>query len=95
MKYQKLSHTSRSTSLTCGTEGCRMHPVRTCTPNHLLQRYARMEAQSEYACIACTLSCASGTDLRARPVLVDKISASELSRKCVKSELLVGSSGCC
>ena len=45
-----------------------------------------MEAQLEYAHIACTFSHA----WRAQSVLSDNISASELSWKFIKSVLLVG-----
>ncbi len=49
-----------------------------------------MEAQLEYAHVACTLSRTLGTDLHARSALINKISALELSRKFIKSALLVG-----
>ncbi len=45
-----------------------------------------MEAQLEYVARFCTF----GTDLYAQSVLVNKISASEISRKFIKSALLVG-----
>ena len=42
-------------------------------------------------CTRCTqVSARCGTDLHAQSVLVNKISASELSRKFIKSALLVG-----
>ncbi len=48
-----------------------------------------MEAQLEYA--SHTHFCTFGTDLYAQSVLIDKISASEFSRKFItKSALLVG-----
>ncbi len=61
-------------------------PFLLCVPNH--QRwYAKMEAQSECVTDFCTFG-AQICD--AQPVLIDKISASELSWKFVKSALLVG-----
>ncbi len=49
-------------------------------PNH--QRwYAKMEARLEYAHLAHTLFTRLGTDLYAQLVLIDKVSASELSRE--------------
>ncbi len=59
-------------------------------PNHQRWR-AKLEAQSEHVHVACTFFFArSGTDLRARSVLIDKISASEISQKSIRSALLVG-----
>ncbi len=40
--------------------------------------------------IACTFFCTFGADLYAQSVLIDKISASELSQKFIESALLVG-----
>ncbi len=62
---------------------------RSTVPNH--QRWcAKMEAQSEHICIAYTCFCTFPTDLYAQSVIINKISASELSRKFIKSALLVG-----
>ncbi len=51
-----------------------------------------MYAQLEYVCTLHTCFCTFGTDLHAPTVLIDKISASELSQKFIKSVvvLLVG-----
>ncbi len=49
-----------------------------------------MEAQSEYVHMLHTHFCMFGADLYAQPVLINKTSASELSRKFIKSVLLVG-----
>ncbi len=49
-----------------------------------------MEAQLEYIHIADTFFCTLGTDLYAQSVIINKISESELSRKFIKSALLVG-----
>ena len=50
-----------------------------------------MEAQLEYiAYILHTRFCTSGADLCAQSVLINKMSASELSRKLTKGALLVG-----
>ncbi len=46
----------------------------------------KMEAQSEYVHVAHTF----GTNLHAQSVLINKISASELSREFIKTALLVG-----
>ncbi len=58
-------------------------------PN-LQRRRAKMEAQSEYVRIAYMIFARPGTDSHARSVLSNKISASELRRKFIKSALLVG-----
>ena len=50
----------------------------------------KMEAQLEHVLIACTFLTRSGTDLHAWSVLGNKVSASEPSRRFVKSALLVG-----
>ncbi len=50
----------------------------------------KMEAQSEYVHVAHTFFCIFGADLHAQLVLINKISASELRRKSIKSALLVG-----
>ncbi len=50
-----------------------------------------MEAQSEYAHIACTFFARSVPILYAQSVISNKISASELSQKFIKGALLVGS----
>ncbi len=50
----------------------------------------KAEAQLEYIHIAYTCFCTFGTDLPAQSVLINEISASELSRKFIKSALLVG-----
>ncbi len=51
----------------------------------------KMEAQSEYVHIAHTFFfCTFGADLYAQSVIIHKISASELSRRFIKSALLVG-----
>ncbi len=48
-------------------------------------------AQLEYVHIpCCTRFCTFGADLYSQSVLINKISASELSRKLIKSALLVG-----
>ncbi len=45
-----------------------------------------MEAQSEYAHVACNVFfCTFSADLHAQSVLIDKISASELSLNFIKS----------
>ena len=49
-----------------------------------------MEAQSEHVHVTCTFFALFGTDLHAQSVLSDKISASELRRKFMKSAFLVG-----
>ena len=51
-----------------------------------------MEARSKYVHVACTFFACLGADLHARSVLSNKISASELSGKFIKSAslLLVG-----
>ncbi len=49
-----------------------------------------MQNGSSEVHIACTFFCTFGTDLYARSVLISKISASELSRKSIRSALLVG-----
>ncbi len=49
-----------------------------------------MEAQSEYVPRWVHVFARSGTDLHAQSVLIIKISASERSRKFIKSALLVG-----
>ena len=49
-----------------------------------------MEAQSEHVHVAYTLLHVLATILYPQSVLIDKISASELSRKYIKSALLVG-----
>ncbi len=50
----------------------------------------KMEAQLEYVCTRCILILAClGADLHAQSVLSNKISASELKRKFIKSALLV------
>ena len=53
-----------------------------------------MEAQSEHAHIALHVFAHFGADLHARSVLINKISASELRRKLIKSALLVGQGRC-
>ncbi len=58
-------------------------------PNQQL-RYAKMEAQLEYVYTLHTCFCMFGADLYAQSVLINKVSASELSRKLIKSALLVG-----
>ncbi len=50
----------------------------------------KMAAQSEYVHVACTFFCMFDADLHAQTVRSDKISASELSPKFIKSVLLVG-----
>ncbi len=50
----------------------------------------KMEAQSEYVHIPCTYFRTFGADLYAQSVIINKISASELSQKFIKSALLVG-----
>ncbi len=50
----------------------------------------KMEAQSENVHVACTFLTRFGTDSYAQSVHINKISASELSRKFIKSALLVG-----
>ncbi len=50
----------------------------------------KMEAWLEYAHIACTRFCLFGVDLYAQSLLSKKISASEFSRKFIKSALLAG-----
>ena len=58
-------------------------------PNH--QRWhAKMEARSEYSHVACTFLHVWRPILHAQSMLIDKISASELSRKFIKSALSVG-----
>ncbi len=59
------------------------------SPNHQWW-CAKMEAQSEYVHIAYTLLPRLGADSHAPSVLSNKISASEIRRKFVKSALLVG-----
>ncbi len=54
---------------------------------------AKMEAQSEYVHVAYTFLHVLAPICYARSVLVNKISASELSRKSIKSALLVGERG--
>ena len=49
-----------------------------------------MEGQSEHVHVACTFLARLASDLYAQSVLIDRISASELSRKPIKSALLVG-----
>ena len=49
-----------------------------------------MEAQSEYVHVAYTFFARLGADLRAQSVPINKISASELTRKFIKGALLVG-----
>ena len=49
-----------------------------------------MESQSEYVHIAYTFFCTFAADLYAQSVLSNKNLASELSRKFIKSALLVG-----
>ena len=51
-----------------------------------------MEAQSEYAHIAYTFLARFGATLYAQSVIINTICASELSRKLIKSALLVGQS---
>ncbi len=52
----------------------------------------KMEAQLEYVPRTLhTRYCTFGTDLHAQSVIINKISASELTRKFIKSLLLVGS----
>ena len=50
----------------------------------------KMEAQSEYVTRCTHVFARLGTDSHAQSVLIDKISASELRRKFIKSALLVG-----
>ncbi len=50
----------------------------------------KMEAQLEYVHVAYMFFCTLGADLHAQSVLVNKISASELSRKLIETALLVG-----
>ena len=49
-----------------------------------------MEVQLEYVQIAFTRFCALDVDLHAKPVVINSISALELSRKFIKRALLVG-----
>ena len=58
-------------------------------PNHQRWR-VKMEAQSEHVSIAHAVSQRLAPDLHAQSVLADKIPASELRRKFIKSALLVG-----
>ena len=52
----------------------------------------KKEAQLEYVVhVACTFFARLASDLYARSVLIDKILASELCQKFIKSALLVGS----
>ena len=60
-----------------------------CQPNHQ-QRYAKCKLGREYVHVAHTFFARLGTDLCAQSVLNNKISASELSGKFIKSTLLVG-----
>ncbi len=50
----------------------------------------KIKAQLEYAHLACTFLPRFGADLYAQLVLINKISALELRRKCIKSALSVG-----
>ena len=69
---------------------CRWHPPPS-SPTQPPTVACKMEAQSEYAHVACT-SCALLAPIsHAQPVLVDRVSASELGRKSIKSALSVGS----
>ncbi len=49
-----------------------------------------MEAQSEHVRIAYTFFACFRADLYAQSVIINKVSASELRRKIIKSALLVG-----
>ena len=60
------------------------------SPNHQRWHAKWKLSRSEYAHVAHTFFCTLGADLYAQSVLINKISASELSRKLIKSALLVG-----
>ena len=58
-------------------------------PNHEGWK-CKIEAQSEYVHIACTFFAHLAPSLYAQSMPINKISAAELSRKSIKSALLVG-----
>ncbi len=75
------AHCGYSRSPICGRQLLR-------APNHH-RWYAKCKL-SRNAYTLCSCFCTFGTDLCARSVLINKISASELRRKFIKSALLVG-----
>ena len=90
MRTHDLPSHNHATAFVWGTVHGKEGGVAIPTTNGGVQR---TEAQSEHVHVARTVFfffARAGADLHAQSVLVDKTPASELRRKFVKSELLVG-----